>query len=232
MKFLAMLSRLAVLPFLFVSIPFAAWAQEPVFPSGSRWGIVPPPGFELENRPSVRFVHPSGAYIVLVEQPVPLRDVPVGVIGTVTGGGAAANRLDSLEEIVLDDREAIRTTSRFVSTRADVLSVMVQGNQNVGVAAAAIPDAANAATNREELWTSLLSIVERSIGADEQLADFPVVFGDLADMRIVNVVTGNMVLLTDGPANDMENAVEQPYLLLYATRDGRVLDASGSASML
>jgi hypothetical protein len=91
---------------------------------------------------------------------------------------------------------------------------MIEGEQSVGVLTVAIPDKASGAVNWAEIRASLMTAVERVMGPEDRLAEFPIKLADLADMRIATVLVGSVLILTDGPADDMESGADQPFIVL------------------
>jgi len=194
-----------------------AQAAEPVFPPGSRVGLVAPegfvpgktfPGFEDREKNSLILISefPASAYKdfesrVAEEQ---LRRQGIGVEGREPFALATGPAF-----LVVGHQEAAGLLFRrwilFSSTTAFTAIVSVQ-----------VPDSEKEAHSDAAIRAALATIAIRAEApVAEQLDGLPFTLGELAGFRIARVVPGSAVLLTDGPGESLEVA-EQPLLLIAA----------------
>jgi hypothetical protein len=202
---------------LFASPDPAALAAEPMFPPGSRVGLVPPQGFDMgkafagfEDRQRSALIviseYPAAAYpdleshvaaeqmqkqglVVEGREPMTLAPGPgFVVVGSQQAGGTAFRRW------VL-----VAQTPQFTA----IVSVQVPIDEKE-----AYPDTA--------VRASLATFAVRAKApAEEQLGALPFTLRDLAGFRVARVMAGTATLLTDGPEDNLEVA-EQPLVLIAA----------------
>jgi hypothetical protein len=193
-----------------------AYAADPVFPTNSRIGLTPPPGFV----PSTRFPgfeNPQAKVaIMFLEFP--------------------AEAFPDLEKSFNDD-DALKTRGMTVETRETVAfpdgrGIMITGQHATGdltrreivlaatltgvtaVVSIQIPEESRAAISEPEVKEALKTIAVRATVPDsEKLAALPYRLGELAGFRLVRGGPDGTALLTDGPA-DTVAAVAQPFMLI------------------
>ncbi|HUF44019.1 MAG TPA: hypothetical protein VMN43_01640, partial [Aestuariivirgaceae bacterium] len=197
---------------MLAALTLDARGQEPSFLPGAKWGLVPPQGFTMRLDTVARFQHPSGAVIAIVDAPKPFAPEDLGAIGSIQGSGRDLSRLDEVEDVELGGRTAVLVRMRMIQREADYLSLLIEGEQSVGILTFAIPDKASGAVDRAEIRASLMTAVERVMKPEDRLAEFPIKLADLADMRIATVLMGSFLMLTDGPSDDMESGADQPFV--------------------
>lgn len=204
----------AVLGF-FLSVT-AATAAEPVFPPASRIGIVPPQdmvpskrfmGFESEERAAaITFVEmPAEAYAQLT-----------------TGLTNDALKRQGLE---VTTREDVKIGSRTGLLIAGAMTkpvagrkwmLAVKGEDMTALVVAQVRGGKDGYSDAQML-NALKSVALRApVSIDEQVSALPFRLADKAGFRPVRVMSGNSVLLTEGP-KDTIKAVEQPIVIVAAS---------------
>jgi hypothetical protein len=192
----------------------AAYAADPVFPPGSRIGLVPPSDM-VPSEGIAGFRDPkNGSAIATIEMP--------------------AEAYPSLSASFADEAlkaQGFTLKSRETLTIGAGEAFIISGEQNQGgavvpksvllaaapgmtalVVAQSQPGASEA--DEAKLRDALKTVAFRApLSIPEQLSALPFTLGDLADFRPVRVMAGNSLLLTSGPS-DAVQAVEQPIMII------------------
>lgn len=192
----------------------SALAAEPVFPPGSRIGLVPPDSMQLTRGISGFFDPKTGAAIVLVEMPA--EAYPAMAAGFT-------------EESLKGQGFSLKTRDTVKIAGAD--AILIQGDQKDGerqipktvllapeqgltaLVIAQLPQGSPApeiARVREALQTVA---IRPALTMDQQVAALPFRLGDTAGFRPLRVMAGNSVLLTDGPS-DVVKGADQPIMIV------------------
>jgi hypothetical protein len=193
----------------------AARAAEPVFPVGSRLGLVPQSqlhpatsfsGFEDEtNHVYVRLIALPGEAFAQIEKTMTndaLKKQGMAVEKRETVPIAGAN---AILVVARQDTSAGRIRKWLLIAPIDNMTAMVSLELPMP-APASYPDAVVRAT--------LTSLAMRAkVPAEEQLRLVPFKIGDFAGLRLVRVVPGVAVQFTEGPKDGLE-ATEQPHLVI------------------
>jgi hypothetical protein len=194
----------------------AAHAAEAVFPPASRIGIVPPQNMTPSKRFS-GFENPDrAATISFVEMP---SEAYGHLVSNFTKDGLKAQGLDmkSREEIKLGSRTGVLVAGAMtgrVTGRKWVLAV--KGSDMTALLVAQVPGGGDG-YSEAQMREALTSVALRApVSVDEQVSALPFRIGDKAGFRPVRVISGNSVLFTDGPKDDI-TAVEQPIVILAAS---------------
>lgn len=189
----------------------AAWAADPVFPSASRIGLVPPPDFVVSGA-FVGFQHtekqvrlviaelPDYAYEKLAEQADQQKTGALKREDVTLAGGTPGILLSGVDE----------------SAQGPVLkwTLLMRDKQVTALISAMVPDAVKDAAPEAAVRAALLSTTVRErVPTEEQLSVLPFTLHNLADLRIVRVQPGSAALLTDGP-NDTVEPTQQPLLIV------------------
>jgi len=194
----------------------AAAAADPVFPSGSRFGFLPP----SDMVPSRRFAgferEEGGATVSVVE--LPANAFPELVSGfTDDNLRSQGFVLSKKEPIKVGDNEAILYTGEQPNDPANNGQtihkwIVVIGTPSITglIIAQATPDAETDETMRK-LVTDVT--VRAPLSLTQQVDALPFRITDTAGFRPVRVLAGNSVLLTKGPKDQIQN-LEQPILVL------------------
>lgn len=188
---------------------------EPVFPPGMRVGLEPPgdlklstqgPGFEdADRKVSIAIVElPSGAYENIERSA--FAENQRGLTGLKRESFPFASGMGFLVSGQAQENGA--TVNRWfllanaVGSSNQHLAVLI----NVGV-----PDAARSVYTDAVIRKALASVTFRPTPIEEQVGMLPFKLGDLAGFRIMQALAGGVVILTDGPEDDLSR---QPYMIV------------------
>lgn len=191
-----------------------AEAADPVFPPGSRIGLVPPPGMA-----------PSTAFTGFED-----RDRDVVIVLTELAGSAYADvekefhtdmraggmEVERREDIALKDGPGflIVARQRLSGTLVHRWALVLSSAAITAIVTTTIPEAAKDAYPGSALRAALASVTVRAeVPVEEQLAALPYTLGDLADFRLLRAGRDGVALLTYGP-KDTSVATEQPFFLI------------------
>jgi hypothetical protein len=200
--------------FLAVLAPVAALAADPVFPPGSRIGLVPPPDMK-PARGVAGFQNPeTGAAIVAVEMPAeafPSVSAGFAEEALKTQGFTASSRdtfkIGKSDALLVSgtQTENGRAVPKVILLTADTgLTALVIAQLPVGAPAA----------DEQKVKAALKTVALRpALSMDEQVKALPFRLGDLAGFRPVRAMAGNSILLTEGP-NDVVRAADQPAVIV------------------
>lgn len=199
---------------LLLLVPVVALAAGPVFPPGSRIGLVPPADME-PARGLAGFQNPhTGAAIVAIE-------MPAEAYPSVAAG--FADEALKTQGFTLTSRETVKVGA------AD--AILVSGTQNDGGRAipktvlltadpsvtalviAQLPVGAPEADQKLMRATLKTVALRPPLTMDEQIAVLPFKLGDMAGFRPVRAMAGSSILMTDGPNDAVRNA-EQPVVIV------------------
>jgi hypothetical protein len=191
---------LAVALTLPVTLP--AWAADPIFPIGSRLGIVPPPGM-VQSRNFVGFEDPEkNAAILFTTLPAQAYD---SLDKTMVPEAMKKDGVD------VEKREPIQLSfgKGFILTGAQATDkgryrkwlVVAAGNNVTALVTAQVPDQDTAYPDKA-MRDALATLVMRdSVPDAEQLSLMPFTIGDMAGFRIDEVLPGRAIMLVDKPAD-------------------------------
>jgi hypothetical protein len=214
------MARTILLVVMLLALLGGAHAQtDPVFPPGSRVGLVPPQGFVTGQAFKGFADVEKNAMILITELP--------------------ASAYPALEERVADDqlqKQGITVESREAITLPTGPAFIVAGRQEAGgialrrwvlfgstpdltaIVSAQVPESEQATYPEATIRAALATFAVRAKApAEELLGSLPFTVGDLAGFRLVRVLPGNAALLTDGP-NDALEIAEQPLVLISVGR--------------
>ena len=213
--------RLFLLWALMVLTPAAAQA-EPVFPPGLRVGLEPPvdavvsrrfPGFEDSDRKvSITILDlPGGAY----------PDLEAAAFGKNQSGLIDIKRETFPFETGMGFLITGRTEQNGVRLNKWFLLTTATFGSNVGnltaLVTVEVPDGAAAIYTDAVVRKALKTVTFRPPPLDEQLAQLPFKLEDMAGFRVMQVMPGGGVILTDGPGNNIN---DQPYIIIGVGRGG------------
>jgi hypothetical protein len=182
---------------------------------GTSWSIAPPSGFALSTSSPTLIEHRNGAVIMLIESPAGRIDVQeFGRVGTILKAGTTdETRVEALEPLTVGGRPALLLRLRMTKRALVNHTVVVEGDGSNVNASVLVPDAATY-PDAKAIRAALMSVVETKRSAEQRLAELPFRFGELSGMRVVNVVANNVVILTDGPGDRMDEATDQPFAMV------------------
>jgi hypothetical protein len=201
----------------FAIVAFAAqsaFAAEPVFPPGSRIGLVPPADM-VPSKGVAGFQSPkTGSAIMAIEMPPEAYPSIAASFGEEALKGQGFT-LRSRETLRVGTGEALLISGEQNANGTAVPKVVLLGAAQ-GMTALVIAQArpGDAATSEAELANSLKTVAFRPpLSIEEQISSLPFRLGDLAGFRPLRVMAGNSILMTDGP-NDAVKQAEQPILIV------------------
>jgi hypothetical protein len=192
----------------------AAWAADPVFPPGSRIGLVPPAGLVPSKTYDGFEDRAHGVGLILSE-------VPAEAFGDVeknfTPEGLKSQGLN------VERREDVKSRDwrgLFVVVRQDLSGAPVHkwilvatGADAACIVTMQVPDAAQTLYSEAAVRAALISTVFRPIPVAERLGLLPYAMSDLAGFRLLQASSEGTALLTDGP-KDVLARMDQPFLLI------------------
>lgn len=199
----------------------AAWlsiagaAADPVFPTGLRIGLEPPPGMTVSRRfPGFEDADRKAA-ITLVELPLPAYGSVEKSMFDFTPPGMTIEKREmmpfadgvGLLLVGKGDVGGVMTHHWFLLGRAF-------GGANADLTALVTftePEAALAVYPDTAVRAALASVTFRPPPLAEQMATLPFKLGDLAGFRVMQALPSGGVIIVDGPANDLGR---QPYMLI------------------
>jgi hypothetical protein len=195
-------------------------AADAVFPPGSHFGLVPPPGFEASATGRGFEDKQNRSIILLLEMP-PQAYAEVEKAMTADTlrkqGVAVAFR----ESISLKDGKGTLIAGRQVVDGVAVRKWILLGSTSKATAliTAMVPEDAKNIHSDAALRTALASLEMRaSVPVEEMLSLLPYKLNDLAGMRPFRV-EGTTVFMTDGPKDTLDGA-EQPAMAITAAPGG------------
>ncbi|MGU3406053.1 hypothetical protein [Methylobacterium brachiatum] len=208
--------RVLSLAVLMAGLGSAAFAADPVYPPGSRFGFEPPADMALSRRFSGFERKEGGATLSVVE-------LPPNAFAELVSGFTDANLLsqgfavEKREEVKVGDNEGMLYTGEQpadpnATAPAIRKWILVVGTPTVTglIIAQALPDAETEETMRKLVAGVTL---RPPLTLDQQVEALPFRIGNMAGFRPIRVLAGNSVLLTAGPKDQMQN-LEQPILVL------------------
>ena len=209
-----MFIRWTILVFLLL-FGLAADAAEPVFPPGSRIGLVPPagmtmsklfPGFEDRDRnASIIFVELSSEAYPEIEKSFAVEALK-----------AQGVDVHAREEIPLKEGRGFLVIAHQAVAGAPTRKWALVATEHdlTAVISVQVPDAAQDTYPDAALRASLATFTTRAaVPVQEQLDLLPFSLRDLAGFRIVRAAATGAALLTDGPRDAIE-LNDQPLLLI------------------
>jgi hypothetical protein len=208
-----MVFRLATLLFVLV-LAAPAQAAEPVFPTGLRVGMVPPPGM-VPSAKFPGFEHPDKTIAIVIGE------FPGAAYAEVEKGLNAD--LLKAQGFTVESREPVtlpQLTGTLVMGEQESQGIAVRRwllvAESGGVTALVSIEAQKPAT--EAINVSVRAALETvrvraEVPSEELLALLPYTLKDLAGFRVVQAMPNGGALLTDGPKNAIELA-EQPAVII------------------
>jgi hypothetical protein len=197
-----------------------AWAADPVFPPGSRIGLVPPPDM-VASEGIAGFRDPkTGAAIATIEMPAEAyQSMAAGF--TEEALKTQGFTLKSRETVTVGGHEAVLISGDQVQGDVTVpKSVLLSADAGMTALVIAQSPPGAPAGDEAKLKDALKTVVFRApLSMDQQLAALPFTFGDLAGFRPVRVMAGNSVMLTKGPSDGIQ-AAEQPIMIVAQSLAG------------
>ncbi|WP_112664375.1 hypothetical protein [Microvirga flavescens] len=191
----------------------AAIAADAVFPPASRIGIVPP----QEMQPSKRFSgfeNPDrAAGISFVEMPP--EAYPQLVAGLTNDAlKRQGMNVTGRESVKLDGRSGILITGNLLGGAGGRKWLLALKDQGMTALLVAQIQGDGEGYTDAQMLKALKSVSLRGpVSIEEQLSALPFRIGDRGGFRPVRVLSGNSVLFTEGPKDNIA-AIEQPIVIL------------------
>jgi hypothetical protein len=106
-------------------------------------------------------------------------------------------------------------------------TVVIEGEHGNVSVSLAIPDRVTGA-DPAAIRAALLSVAETPRSADQRLGDAPFRLTEMAGMRVAHIIANSVVVLTDGPGNQMDEATSQSFAMIsqFPQRPGERFDAA------
>jgi hypothetical protein len=209
------------LVFMLLALALPASAADVVFPTGSRIGLVPPPGLTMSTS-FVGFEDPSNNVAIAIVALPP--EAFAGLDQSADG--------DALK------RQGLTSATREPFTLAAGKAFLVIGSQDVqnvklrkwimvvstpeltALVTLQVPDDARSAYPDDTVRAALASLAVRPlVPIEEQLSLVPFKVGDLAGFRIGGIIGGRAVMLTDAAA-EVVGPTHDPQIIVAVAPGG------------
>ena len=212
----------AVLALLLLASP--GWAADPIFPTGSRIGIVPPPGMQTSKMFS-GFEDPDKDVVIL------LATMPAAAYAEMDKTAVP----DTLQKqgITMEKREPIKLSagSGFLvvgrqgtdKLRNRKWLLVVAADDLTALVSVQVPEQNDTYTDSVVRAALATLSVRATVPDDEQLSLVPFKIGDLAGFHIEEVIPGHAVVLIDAPKDAHKDALDTSLdtrLLITAMQGG------------
>lgn len=215
---------------LFALFAFPAYAAEPVFPTGSRIGLVPPsgmiaaktfPGFvDADNKAAILITAmPSGAYAEMEKTLTP---------DALKKQGIALEKRENLQLAIGD--AVLITGTQVAPDKTKYRKWLLVAATPAGTAVVSVQVPAQNKTYSDATVRSALDTLalRSNVSETELLTMLPFTVGDLAGFRVANVIPGRALLLIDKPDYPHMVATQDMPEYLYDARCTIVAAPGGS----
>ncbi|QTL03876.1 hypothetical protein J5J86_00370 [Aquabacter sp. L1I39] len=187
-----------------------AGAADVTFPKGSSFGLVPPVGM-VESNTFAGFEDPTiGAAILMVEMPaVAYSQVEAGFTdAALASKGITVDARGTLPLALPDAKTLFVTGKQHVGTVSARKWILLAGTSQATVLVTIqVADENAGKLTDETVRKTLETLAYRTPPTpQEQMAELPFRFTDMAGFRPVKVIGNTAVVLTDGPKDVIENA--------------------------
>jgi hypothetical protein len=203
-----------------VLAPVRSLAADAQFPLASRIGMTPPPGLQASDSFQGFEDRQSNVYIRLVTLP----DKAFAEIEKTMTNDALKKQgvvVEKREAFKLEEGKGVLIVARQEAkgdrVRKWLLVAPLKGI--TGLISFEMPLDGKGRYNDAAIRTALASVVSRpAVPSEEQLKLVPFTIGDLTGMRIVRLLPGTAVQLTDGAGNEFEPT--QPHVVISVSAGG------------
>lgn len=191
-------------------------AAEPVFPPGSRIGLVPPDAMQASRR-FLGFENAAKqASIAFVEMPAEAYEAVAADLTKETLKAQGVT-LTGRETLKLGGRDALLISGDQALGSAKVRKWLLVTADASGTALLIGEAGSRQGYSDREMRAALLSVALKGpLSVEEQMKALPFTLPERAGFRPVRVTDGQTVSLTDGP-EDAPKATDQPFLMLTAS---------------
>jgi hypothetical protein len=221
------------LPFALAFTLFAslAFAQEPVYPPGSRIGLAPPPGMTASHSFQGFEDRQRGAMIVLTELS------PQSFDKVAQDFEPDAMKAGGMEEISRETMPLRRGDARLVVARlaengaaVRKWALLTRAADMTVIVLVTMPEGAREAYPDAALRASLATLIVRDrLSPDEMLAILPYRLGEFGGFRMLRAAPNGTAVFTLGPG-DTTLPAEQPYFAIALRAAEPPQPTSASAS--
>jgi hypothetical protein len=190
-------------------------AADPVFPLGSRIGLVPPPGL-VPSRSFEGFEDLDKKVAIVVVELAPAAYGDIEKQFDPEALKSQGTEVDLRQSITLKDGHGFIVSARQVMAGIKLRKfILIAATDDLtALISAQVPETAAEAYPDEAMRTALTTVAIRAaVPASEQLSVLPFKIKELAGFRLVRASPNGVALLTDGPKNVIE-LNEQPLLLI------------------
>ena len=198
-----------------------ASAAEPVFPIGSRIGMVPPPGFEPSKRvPGFEDVDTKSSIVLVALPPQAFAEIEATMTPEAVKGQGITE--DKREVLTLADGKGLVVAGIEQNDGHKFRKWMFLGLVPAGtvLAAVQVPEESRSTYTDDVVRASLLTLAVRpSVPVEEVLELLPFKITERSGMRPVRALAGSGVYLTEGP-NDAPLPSEQPVFVVSIGQGG------------
>jgi hypothetical protein len=198
-----------------------AAAAEPTFPLASQIGMVPPPGLSA-SASFPGFEDPNhNVFVRLVALP---GNAFAEIEKTMTNDALRKQGMmvDKREHLTLPSGKGLMIAARQQTNAARLHKWLLVApfGEITALVSFEIPSKATAHYPESVIRTAMTTVTVRAVvPSSEKLALLPFKLNDLAGMRLVRVVPGVALQLTDGPKDELD-AYGQPHLVISASPGG------------
>ncbi len=207
--------RLSLAFLISLALTTAALAAEPVFPPGSRIGLVPPPGMivgtsfqgfeDRANRVALLVSEATAQTYDRIAQDFTSEAIRAGGMQEVSRETLRLASGDGLLVVTRQEENGTALRKWALLARTEELTVTI-----IGI----VPDAAREAYPDAALRAAFASVVIRAkLTPNEMLAVLPYRLDDLNGFRLLRTAPDGTAVMTIGP-HDTSLPVEQPYFMI------------------
>jgi hypothetical protein len=207
--------RLALALLISLAFGSAAFCAEPVFPPGSRVGLVPPPGM-TPGTSFQGFEDPAQRAVLLVTEASAQTYEKIAADFTPEVIHASGMEEISREQLRLASGEALLVVTRQTESGTTLRkwALLARTEDVTVVVMAIVPDSAREAYPDAALHAAFESVVIRAkLTPGEMLATLPYRLNDLSGFRLLRASPDGTAVMTLGP-NDTTLPAEQPYFMI------------------
>jgi hypothetical protein len=195
-----------------LAIAGAAASAEPVFPAGLRIGLEPQGGLTLSKRfPGFEDADHKVAISILDLPGRAYEDIERSAFGTQQQGLGDVKRESFPFASGIGFLLSGQTTVNGAVLHKWFLLASAYGKDLTALINVEVPQEARAIYTDAVIRKALASVVFRETPIQEQLGLLPFKLNEMAGFRVMQALQGGGLILTDGPANDIN---KQPYMII------------------
>ncbi|MDO9417182.1 hypothetical protein [Pararhizobium sp.] len=181
---------------------------------GTSWSLVPPAGFALIETPITAFLHPSEAFLMVIDLPLKKLDMAeMAKQGTISGKGNNAMRVDEVREMEVGGRRTFLLRGFAINRQMDMYTLQIEGETTIGMIIGAVP--VGSPVPIADMETAVLSAQETPKTIEEPTASLPYRLETLDGMRVALILAGIAAIITEGPVVDIDEADKQPFASVF-----------------